>query len=100
MNEIANKFLLAGDKFVPEMHLRKHGFIYSACDPFTKNKQRIQRFLETGNRTIIFKNKLDEACFQHDMACNFNYFKRRTIADKFLKNKAFKITSDPKYDGY
>ena len=44
MNEILNKFLLAGDKFMPEMHLKQTGFIYSACEPFTKNKERIQTF--------------------------------------------------------
>ena len=49
MNEIINKFLLAGDKFMPEIHLRQPGFTYSASGPFTKNKQRIQRFVETGD---------------------------------------------------
>ena len=71
MNEassIINKFLLACDKFMPEMHLRRPGFTYSACGPFTKNKQRIQKFLETGDTNYIYRNELDEACFQHDMA--------------------------------
>ena len=49
MNEIVNEFLLAGDKFMSEMHLRQLGFTYSACGPFTKNKERIQKFKETGN---------------------------------------------------
>ena len=40
MNEIVNKLLLVGDKFMPEMHLKQPGFTYSACSPFTKNKQR------------------------------------------------------------
>ena len=47
MNEIVHKFLLAGDKFMPEMHLKQPGFTYSACGPFTKNKERIQKFKET-----------------------------------------------------
>ena len=47
MNEIVNKFLLAGDKFMPEMHLKQPGFTYSACGPFSKNKERIQKFKET-----------------------------------------------------
>ena len=47
MNEIVNKLFLAGDKFMPEMHLRQPGFAYSACGPFTKNKERIQKFKET-----------------------------------------------------
>ena len=68
MNEIINKFLLAGDKFMPEMHLRQPGFTYSACGPFTKNKEMIEKFMQTGNTDFIYKNELDKACFQHDMA--------------------------------
>ena len=68
MNEIVNKFLLAGDKFMPEMNLRQPGFTYSACEPFTKNKERIQKFKGTGDTSYIYKNELDNACFQHDMA--------------------------------
>ena len=67
MNEIVIKFLLAGDRFVPEMHLRQSGFTYSACGPFTKNKQRIQKLKETGDSRYIYQNELDKACFQHDM---------------------------------
>ena len=68
MNEISNKSLLAGDKFMPEMYLRKPGFFYSACGTFTKNKQRIQKFMHTGDKNYIYRNELDNACFQHDMA--------------------------------
>ena len=68
MNEIVNKFLLVGYKFMPEMHLRQPGFTYSACGPFTKNKGRIQKFKETGDTSYIYKNELDKACFQNDMA--------------------------------
>ena len=68
MNEIVDKFLLAGDIFMTEMHLNQHGFTYSACGPFTKNKKRIQKFKETGNSRYIYQNELDKACFQHDMA--------------------------------
>ena len=64
MNEIANKFLLGGDKCMPEMHLRQSGFTYSACGPFTKNKERIQKFKETGDSRYIYRNELDKACFQ------------------------------------
>ena len=56
MNETVNKFLLAGDKFMPEMHLKHPRFTYSACGPFTKNKERIQNFKETGYTTYIYKN--------------------------------------------
>ena len=101
MNEIVNKFLLAGDKFMPEMHLRLPQFVYSACGPFTKNKERIQKFKETGGTSYIYKNELDKACFQHDMAYgDFKDLTKRTAADKLLRDKAFKIASDQKYDGY
>ena len=68
MNEIVNKFLLVGDKFMPEMHLKQSGFTYSACGPFTKNKKRIEKFMQTGNTKFIYKNELDKAWFQHNMA--------------------------------
>ena len=54
MNEVVNKFLLARDKFMPEMHLRQPGFIYSACGLFTKNKERIQKFKETEQWWYIY----------------------------------------------
>ena len=101
MNEIVNKFLLAGDKFMPEMHLRQAQFVYSACGPFTKNKERIKKFKETEDTSYIYKHELDKACFQHDMAYgDFNDLAKRTAADKVLRDKAFKIASDQKYDGY
>ena len=101
MNEIINKFLLVGDKFMPEMHLRQPGVTYSACGPFTKNKERIDKFMTTGNTDFIYKNELAEACFQHDMAYGKSKdLVRRTQSDKVLRGKAFKIASDPKYDGY
>ena len=53
MNEIINKFLLVGDQFMPEMHLRQPGFTYSACGPFTKNKERMDKFMTTGNTGFI-----------------------------------------------
>ena len=67
MNEIVNRFLLAGVTFMPEIHLRQPGFTYSACGPFTKNKERIQKFKETGDSWYIYQNELDKVCFQHDM---------------------------------
>ena len=68
MNEKVNKFLLAGDTFMPEIHLKQPGFTYSACGPFTKNKERIRKFMQTGATDFIYKNEPDKACFQHDMA--------------------------------
>ena len=68
MNEIVNKFLLAEDKSMPELHLKQPGFTYSACGTFTKSKERIQKFKEAGDAKYIYRNELDKACFQHDMA--------------------------------
>ena len=68
MNEIVNKVLLAGDKFIPEMLLKPPGLTYGACGLFTKNKKGIQKIMPTGNTDYIYKNDLGKACFQHDMA--------------------------------
>ena len=101
MNEIVNRFLLVGDKFMPEMHLKQPGFTYSACGTFTKNKERIRKFMQTGNTNFIYRNELDKACFQHDMAYGkTNDLAKRTQSDKVWRDKAFKIASNPKYDGY
>ena len=101
INKIVNKFLLAGDKFMPEMHLKQLGVTYSACRPFTKNKERVQKFKETGDTSYIYKNELDKACFQHDMAYgDFKDLKRRTASDKILRDKTFNVAKNPKYDGY
>ena len=101
MNEILNKFLLVGHKFMPEMHLKHPGFTYSACDTFTKNKERIEKFMQTGNTEYIYKNDLDKACFQYDMAYGkFKVLNERTQSDEVLRDKAFEIASNPKYNGY
>ena len=96
-----NKRLLGGYKFMPEMHLKQPGFTYSACGPFTKSKERIENFMQTGNTDFIYKNELDKACFQHDMAYDKSKdLAKSTQSDKVLRDKSFKIASDPKYDGY
>ena len=101
MNDLIKTFLLAGDKFMPEMHLKQPGFTYSACGPITKSKERNRKFKETGYSRYIYRNELGKTCFQHDMAYgNFKILARRAAADKVLKNKAFNIAKDPKYDGY
>ena len=85
---------------MPEMHLRQPGFTYSACEPFTKNKEKIQKFKETDSR-YIYQNELDKACFQHDMAYgDFKDLTRRITSDKILGDEAFNIAKNPKYDGY
>ena len=101
MSNTINKLLLAGDKFMSAIHLRQPQFTYSACGPFTKHEQRIQKFKETGDTNYIYKNELDKACFVHDAAYSDSKdLTKRTVADKILKNKAFDIAKDPKYDGY
>ena len=101
MNQIVNKYLLVGDKFMPEMDLKQPSLTYSACGPFTKNKEWIEHFIQTGNTDFIYKNELDKVCFQHDMAHGKTKdLVKRTQTDKVLKDKAFKISSNPNYDGY
>ena len=101
MNNIINKFLLAGDKFMPEMHLRQPGFVYSACGPFTRHKERIKEFKRIGDTRHIYRNELDKACFQHDSAyADHKDLINRTEADKVLRDKAYDIASNPEYDGY
>ena len=101
MNEIVNKFLLAGDKFMHEMHLKQPEFTYSVSGPFTKNKDRVKKFKETGDTKYIYRNELDKACFQHDMDYgDFKDLARRTASDKVLRDKAFNIAKNTKYDGF
>ena len=96
-----NKFLLLGDTFMTEMRLKQPGFTYSACGAFTKNKERIEKFMLTGNTNVIYENELDKVCFQHDMAYGKSKdLSKKAQLDKFLRDKALKIASDPKYDGY
>ena len=87
---------------MPEMHLRQPQFVYSACGPFTRHKERIKEFKRTGKRTCcIYRNKLDKACFQHDSAyADYKDLINRTKSDKVLRDKAYDIASNPECDGY
>ena len=97
---MVNKFLLAGDKFMPEMHLQQPGFTYSACGAFTNNKERIRKVKETGDTSSIYKDELDKVV-QHYMAYeDFKDLARRTASDKISRDKAFNIAKNPKYHGY
>ena len=101
MNIIINKFLLAGDKFMPEMLLRQPQFVYSVCGIFTRHKERIKEFKRTGDTRYIYRNELDKACFQHDSAYeDHKDLINRTKSDKVLRDKAYDIASNPEYDGY
>ena len=83
MNEIVNKFLLVGDKFMPEMHLNQPGFTYSACGPFSKNKEKIEKFMQTRNTNFIYKSELDKACFRQDTVYGKSKdLEKRTQSDK------------------
>ena len=89
---------------MPEMLLNQLGFSYSACGPLTKNKERIEKSMQTGNADFIYKNELDKACVQHDIAYGRSKdLIKRTQSDKVKAfnvkaDKAFKIASNPKYD--
>ena len=101
MNNIINKFLLAGDKFMPEMHLRQPQFVYSACGPFTRHKERIKKLKQTGDTRYIYRNELDKACFKHDSVyADHKDLIIRTEADKVSRDKAYDIASNPENDGY
>ena len=101
MNKVIDKFFSAGDKFMPEMHLRQPQFVYSACGPFTRHKERIKKFEQTGDTRYIYRNELDKACFHHDSAyADHKDLINRTKSGKVLRDKAYNIASNPKYDGY
>ena len=101
MNNVINKFLLVGDKFIPEMRLTQLQFVYSACGPFTIHKERIKEFKRTGDARYIYRNELDKACFQHDSAyADHKNLIHGTEADKVLRDKAYDIASNRKCDGY
>ena len=93
MNNVFNKFLLAGDKFMPQMHLRQPQFVYSACGPFTRHKERIKKFKQTGDTRYIYRNELDKACFQHDSAyADHKDLINRAKSDKFFRDKAMRYS--------
>ena len=83
------------------MHLRQPQFVYSACGPFTRHKERIKEFKHTGDTRYIYRNELDKACFQHDSTyADHKDLINKTKADKVLRDKAYDIASNPKYEGY
>ena len=84
---------------MPEMHLRQPRFVYSACGPSTRHKERIKEFKSTGDTRYIYRNELDKACFQHDSTDHKDLI-NRTKSDKVLRDKAYDIASNPEYDGY
>ena len=92
MSKINNKFLLTEDKFMPELHLKQPGITDGACESFTKHREKIKRFRETGNLKLLKRNELDRACFAHNAAfSNSKDIAKRTISDKTLKVRADEI---------
>ena len=86
---------------MPEMHLKQPQFVYSACGPFTRHKERIKKFKQTGDTRYIHRNELDKACFKHDSAyADHKDLINRSEANKVLGDKAYDIASNPEYDGY
>ena len=101
MNKIINKFLLTGGKFMQELHLKQPGLTYSASGPFTEHRERIQKFRQTGNLKHLYRIELDKACFAHDAAYSDGIdLAKRTISDNILKDKAYEIAVNCKYDGF
>ena len=93
--------LLTGDKLVPVLHLKHPGFTYSACGPFTKHHERIQKFRETGNLKHLHRNELEKACFADDAGySDYRDLAKRTISDKIFKDRAYEIAKNRVYDGY
>ena len=99
MNKIINKLLLTSNKFTPESHLKNPGLTYSTCGPFSKHRERIQKFKEIGNLKHLHRNKL--ACFAHDAAYSDSKdITKRTVSDKIVKDTADGIGRNHKFDGY
>ena len=101
MNKIINKFLLTGDKFMTELHLKQPRFTYRTCGPFTKHRETIKKFREKGHLKHLYRNKLEKRCFAHDAAYSDNKdLAKRTISDRILKDRAYEIARNRGYDGY
>ena len=82
-----------------ELHLKQPG-LYSACGPFSKHLERIQKFRETGNLKHLYKNELDKACFGHDATySDSKHLAKRTISDKVMKDRDSEIARNRSYDG-
>ena len=93
--------MLAEDKFIPELLLRLPGFTYSACGQFTEHRERIQKLKKNGDLNYIYKNELDKPCFAHDAAYSDSEdLAKRTISEKILKDRAYEIDRNCRYDGY
>ena len=94
-------FFLPKDKVMQELHLKQPGFIYSACCPYTKHREWIERFRETRNLKHLYRNHLEEACFAHDAPYSDSKdLAKRTMPDNILQDRAYEIARNGKYDVY
>ena len=100
MNERVNMFLLVGDKFMPEVHLKQPGFTYSACDLFTKSKEKLKGSRKQEIQILFTKMILIKLFSAFMVFGKYKDLNERTQSDKVLRDKAFEIANDPKYDGY
>ena len=92
---------MTGDKRMPEFNSRQTEFANIACGPYTKHWERIHKFRETGNLKHLYRNILDKVCFAHDVAYSDSKdLAKRNISDKVLKERAYEIARNPKYDRY
>ena len=90
---------MTGEKFMSDLHLKQWGFNYSACGPFTKHCGRIQEYKQKGNLKHLYKNELVKACFVHDAEYSDSKdLTKRTISDNILKDRAYEIIINCKYD--
>ena len=101
MNQIVYKFSLAGAKFMSGLHSRQAEFTGSTCREFEKHRESFNKFKEPDDLKYIHKNKLDKACLDCDDASAIGkYLAKLTVSDKVMKDKAYEIALNPKYDGY
>ena len=101
MNKIVDRFLLTGDKFMPELHLKQPGFTYSTCGPITKHCERIQKFRETDNLRHLHGNKVDKTCFAYNAPhSDSTDLAKRTISDKILRDRPYAIARNCNYGGH
>ena len=84
-----------------KLNLRQSGFTYSACGTFTKHRERIQKFRETGSLRHLYRNELEKVCSAHNAASSENKdLAKRPISEKILKDRSYEIARNPGYDGY
>ena len=101
MNEIACKFLLNEDKFIPALHLRQQGFTYRPCEPFIERHESVPKYKETGILNYIYKRESDKACFaRDDVHGDSKGLPKKAVSDQDLSKKSYKIAPNPKFDGY